>query len=305
MNEQNFLLKHYKVDATGWGTPFLLVPEATTTDKVTLERLCAARREDLYLSDVSPLGVPFNSLRTSSSEVARDERIREGLFGNTCSKGYLRSNTEFTDQPLCVASRSYQEKKLAQILGTNGGSAALRNTIKENLAQKICLCRDLAGANLLQDVAAIRMLNELGQHYLDKFGYKMGLTAKFDEWMSAFPHDETAAYGVIVLGAATAALGGAQQVIVKSPQEAVGIPTKEANAGGIKATKQAIGLLSNQTYPLDSPRLQEEIETIRKETCSIDRRARREHRGLEAQPGRHVRPCSGVFPRHGPPRQRP
>ncbi len=149
VNEQNFLLKHYKVDATGWGTPFLLVPEATTTDKVTLERLCAARREDLYLSDVSPLGVPFNSLRTSSSEVARDERIREGLFGNTCSKGYLRSNTEFTDQPLCVASRSYQEKKLAQILGTNGGSAALRNTIKENLAQKICLCRDLAGAAIL------------------------------------------------------------------------------------------------------------------------------------------------------------
>jgi methylaspartate mutase epsilon subunit len=125
------------------------------------------------------------------------------------------------------------------------------------------------GGNVLQDVAAIRMLNELGQQYLDRFGYTMGLSAKFDQWMSAFPHDETAAYGVIVLGAATAALGGAQQVIVKSPQEAMGIPTKEANAGGIKATKQVIGLLSNQTYPLDSHRLQEEIEIIKLETCSI------------------------------------
>ncbi len=34
--EQELLIHHYKVDATGWGTPFLLVPEATTTDPETL-----------------------------------------------------------------------------------------------------------------------------------------------------------------------------------------------------------------------------------------------------------------------------
>ncbi len=132
----------------------------------------------------------------------------------------------------------------------------------------MCISYGQSG-NLLQDVAAIRLLNELGQKYLDRFGYGMTLTAKFDQWMGAFPHDETAAYGVIVLGAVTAALGGAQQVIVKSPQEALGVPTKEANAGGIRATKQAIGLLSNQSYPSDSRQLQEEMEIIRLETNSI------------------------------------
>jgi len=125
------------------------------------------------------------------------------------------------------------------------------------------------GGNFIQDIAAIRMLNEIGQEYLDKFGYSMVLTSKFDQWMGAFPHDEQAAYGVIVLGAATAALGGAQQTIVKSPQEAMGVPTKEANAGGIKATKKAIDLLRGQKIPTDSKKLQDEINMIKKETYSI------------------------------------
>ena len=132
----------------------------------------------------------------------------------------------------------------------------------------MCISYGQSG-NILQDVAAIRLLNEIGQKYLDRFGYKMTLTAKFDQWMGAFPHQESAAYGVIALGAATAALGGAQQVIVKSPHEACGVPTKEANAGGIAATKQVIGLLNRQTYPFDSRRLQEEMAVITEETCSI------------------------------------
>ena len=132
----------------------------------------------------------------------------------------------------------------------------------------MCISYGQSG-NVLQDVAAIRLLNKIGQMYLDRFNYKMTLTAKFDQWMGAFPHDEQKAYGVIVLGAITAALGGAQQTIVKSPQEAMGVPTKEANAGGIKATKQAIGLVSKQSYPLDSRMLQEEMDMITQETCAI------------------------------------
>jgi hypothetical protein len=65
--EHIFLRSHYGVERTGWGTPFLLVPEATTVDDATLEQLIAARKEDLYLSQSSPLGVPFNNLRHSAS----------------------------------------------------------------------------------------------------------------------------------------------------------------------------------------------------------------------------------------------
>jgi len=126
------------------------------------------------------------------------------------------------------------------------------------------------GGSIIQDVVAIRMLNVLGEEYVNKkFGYDMVLTSKFDQWMGAFPHDEASAYGVIVQGAITAALGGAQQVIVKSPQEAMGVPTKEANAGGIRATKQAIGMVQNQLFPWNSEIVQEEMEMIKLETRSI------------------------------------
>jgi len=35
--EHDFLLDYYEVDSVGWGSPFLLVPEATTVDKETIE----------------------------------------------------------------------------------------------------------------------------------------------------------------------------------------------------------------------------------------------------------------------------
>lgn len=126
------------------------------------------------------------------------------------------------------------------------------------------------GGNLIQDIAAIRSLNELGDEWTQKMGYKkMSLTSKFDQWMGAFPYDENTAYGVIVLGAATASLGGAQQTIVKSPQEAMGVPTKEANAGGIKATKQAINMMACQKMAEDNKELKLEKTMIRKEVNAI------------------------------------
>ena len=44
------LLEEYKVDAIGWGTPFLFVPEATLCDDQTRDLLIEAGEEDLYLS---------------------------------------------------------------------------------------------------------------------------------------------------------------------------------------------------------------------------------------------------------------
>ncbi len=41
-DEKKFLQKHYSVDSTGWGSPFLLVPEATTLDPQTVQKLSRA-----------------------------------------------------------------------------------------------------------------------------------------------------------------------------------------------------------------------------------------------------------------------
>lgn len=146
--EHNFLLDYYGMDAVGWGTAFLLVPEATTVDRDTLDQLCRASEEDLYLSDVSPLGVPFNNLRTSASEAARMGRILANRHGSPCTKGILVSNTDYTEKPVCVASRFYQRKKLdhlaAQQLAPEEYEKAYRKVVN-----KSCICHDLGGAAVL------------------------------------------------------------------------------------------------------------------------------------------------------------
>lgn len=126
--------------------------------------------------------------------------------------------------------------------------------------------------NLVQDVAAVRALEEQTEEYLKKFGYQdVVVTTVFHQWMGGFPEDEAKAFGVISLGTTAAALAGATKVIVKTPHEAIGIPTKEANASGIKATKMTINLLAGQRMPM-SKELEQEIEIIKAETkCILDK----------------------------------
>ncbi|WP_099950292.1 methylaspartate mutase subunit E [Ezakiella peruensis] len=126
--------------------------------------------------------------------------------------------------------------------------------------------------NLIQDVAAIRALEEQTEAYMKHYGYNdVVITTVFHQWMGGFPQDEAKAFGVISWGSATAALAGATKVIVKTPHEAIGIPTKEANADGIKATKMVLNMLEGQKLPM-SDRLKEEIELIKAETkCMLDK----------------------------------
>jgi len=123
--------------------------------------------------------------------------------------------------------------------------------------------------NLLQDVAAIRTLPLLAAEYLNKLGYSdFDITTVFHQWMGGFPQDEAKAYGVISWGAAAAALGKATKVIVKSPHEAFGIPTKEANAAGIRTTKQILNMLKDQSLPM-TENLALEEKMIMEETRAI------------------------------------
>ena len=125
--------------------------------------------------------------------------------------------------------------------------------------------------NLVQDVAAIRALIKQSEEYFKAYGYNVELTTVFHQWMGGFPADEAKAFGVISWGAATAALSGVTKVIVKTPHEAVGIPTMEANAQGIKATKQTLNLLKGQRLEM-SKELESEIELIKAETkCILDK----------------------------------
>ncbi len=113
-------------------------------DEEHLHKLAAATEKDVYLSDSSPLNVPFWILRNSASEQLREHRIEEGKPGSPCVKGFLVTNTEFTKNPVCHASRVYQKLKLEHLPQENL-TPEERAAVEQNVTAKACICHDLAG----------------------------------------------------------------------------------------------------------------------------------------------------------------
>ena len=126
-----------------------------------------------------------------------------------------------------------------------------------NLVQDVSCCKGSRRAD--RRVPRALWLQRYGNYY------------RFHQWMGGFPKDEAKAFGVISLGSIAAGLAGATKVIVKTPHEAVGIPTKEANAAGIRATKMALSMLGGQRMP-DAKAIADEKAIIKAETkCILDK----------------------------------
>lgn len=125
------------------------------------------------------------------------------------------------------------------------------------------------GGNMFQDIAALISLKSLAHEFFKREGFSdYELTTVFHQWMGGFPEDEAKAFSVISWGASVAVLAGADKVIVKSPHEAMGIPTKEANAQGLRCTRQAVNMLRDQKFPIGTEH-RKEIEMIEREVRSI------------------------------------
>ncbi|MFC3559179.1 hypothetical protein [Pedobacter jamesrossensis] len=149
-DEHNYLMQTYGLDAAGWGSPFLLVEEATNVDEETLTNLAEATESDFYLSNSSPLGIPFNNFKKSTAEKERLHRISKNRPGSPCTKKYLCTNTEFTEQPICTASRQYQNLKIKALKA----SALAENELKKQIdlvTEKVCLCEGLCSSIYIKD----------------------------------------------------------------------------------------------------------------------------------------------------------
>ncbi len=148
--ENEFLHRQYQLDGTGWATPFLLCPEAANVDAITLEKLCKAGEKDIYVSDVSPLGIPFSNLRDSLSDSEKEMKVMRGRPGSSCPKSYLVSNTEFTQKPICSASRQYQKLKIDQLNSQNLDEGEYKRRF-DMVVAKACICHDLGEAALIKN----------------------------------------------------------------------------------------------------------------------------------------------------------
>jgi hypothetical protein len=154
--EHRLLLEHYGVDSVGWGTPFLLVPEATSVDEDTLKLLAEATEKDLYLSNVSPMGVPFNNIRNNTKDIEKMERVKAGTPGSPCTRQFLKLYRDGEGNQICTASREYQKEKLAEAEATITLPAALKEA-KQNIIDKVCLCVGLGTSALITNGISHRM----------------------------------------------------------------------------------------------------------------------------------------------------
>ena len=146
--EHDFLLDHYNLDSVGWGSPFLLVPEATTVDNDTLNKLATANEDDLYLSDISPLGVPFNNLRENTKDIEKEMLINKGRPGSSCPKKFVSLNKEFKEKGICTASREYQYLKIKELDNSDLPSKEYRSKYNK-IIEKTCTCVGLGTSALL------------------------------------------------------------------------------------------------------------------------------------------------------------
>ena len=147
--EINRLVKDFGMDQVGIASPFLLVPEATCVDEPTRLKLMGAGEDDFYLSGASPLGVPFNNLRNSESQLWTEEQYNSGKPGSPCPKGFLKSNTEFTEDQICTASCDYQGAKIDEVDMLTPEIDA-RKSQHEKVILKTCLCDHLGNGALLK-----------------------------------------------------------------------------------------------------------------------------------------------------------
>ncbi|TPG38882.1 hypothetical protein [Flavobacterium pectinovorum] len=155
--EHEFLLENYKVDSVGWGSPFLLVPEATSVDKATRELLINATEKDLYLSHISPLGVPFNTLRGTTNEILKQKRIEQNKAGSSCPKKFLALSKEYDPQGICTASKKFQDLKLEELeIVKDTMSTPVFEKTKFAITEKSCLCVGLANAAYLENDIQIK-----------------------------------------------------------------------------------------------------------------------------------------------------
>lgn len=154
--EHQFLLNYYELDSIGWGTPFLLVPEACTVDQQTLEVLRDAKEEDLYLSEVSPLGVLFNNVRGTGMDLKKEAQNREGNYGFVCNKKYLALTPFFTEEGTCTASKEYQRKKIQELKEQNLSEAEYNKQLGR-ITDKACLCNGLTASTLMAHNLDVKM----------------------------------------------------------------------------------------------------------------------------------------------------
>jgi methylaspartate mutase epsilon subunit len=113
---------------------------------------------------------------------------------------------------------------------------------------------------MIQAIVTGKVIRRLADHYAAQIGCSDAtINLVYHQWMGAFPTNRDSADQLINMSTVIAAMVGADKIITKTREEAVGIPTKEANAKVVADTQYTLRILNG--LPGITDELEEEILT--------------------------------------------
>lgn len=115
--------------------------------------------------------------------------------------------------------------------------------------------------SMMQDIVTGAVLKKLARHYAEQINCgDADIHLVYHQWMGAFPMNREFADQLINMSTVIASMVGADKIITKTCEEAVGIPTKEANAKTVANTQYTLRILNGLPKVVDEQ--EEEILTL-------------------------------------------
>jgi methylaspartate mutase epsilon subunit len=114
--------------------------------------------------------------------------------------------------------------------------------------------------SMIQDIVTGTVTRKLADYYAAQIGCEdASIHLVYHQWMGAFPTNRNSADQLINMSTVIASMVGADKIITKTREEAVGIPTKEANAQTVANTQYTLNILGGLPAIVDEQ--EEEILT--------------------------------------------
>ena len=123
--------------------------------------------------------------------------------------------------------------------------------------------------SFVQDVATARVLRRLARDALDSHGFAdVQLRLVYHQWMGQFPMQRDRAAALIAGSALVAGVVGADKVVVKTVDEALGVPSAAVNAEAVNNVRY---VLRSFAVPdgVDSPAITAEAALIESESRAV------------------------------------